>query len=1110
MARVYVSSTFTDLQDHREAVRTAIRRMGHEDVAMEHYLAEDRRPLDRCLADVRACDLYVVVMAWRYGFVPEGMDRSVTDLEYREAVAAGKPVLAFVLSDDQPWQPRLMEATPRVAEFRAELLRRRVAGVFTSKDDLARRVTEALHAWDRPTTPLMDWDVYRQAVVERYRWVRLSVIAGAQDKRVAMIPLTDVFVPQQLYPGRPEFDVPWEDAATSRDAVRVLGESRRQVVLGGPGSGKSTLFHAAVLSLCDPAAREDAVPPALRSLPVPLLVELRQYVLDGSGDFVGYVEKNVADSLNVRLPPGTVDQLLRDGGAVVFFDGLDEILDPAVRARVVDRFRAFTGRYPDCWVVVSSRIVGYDDTELGLAGFDHHTLLDFGLREIGQFVPRWYEHYVVEGEDRDAAGLIRRITDNPRLLELAGNPLLLSMMAIIYKHHDLPEKRWQLYARCTGVLLEDWDVKRKRIDTRELLRLDFPVGADQKSEILEQVAVLMLNGDKSGELNAIGYEPLRDVVAGYLESQYARPAGEARALAVEILNHLRERTHVLAEIGDGVFGFVHRTFMEYFAARHVLTGFNRRRADYPWLLNEVYARRWNDDRWHEALLLLSGMLAGQGSPVREIVDSLQDSQRSRLFAAHCLAEAGQVPPDDRAWAAGVLAATAEVVRARVAKRRAAEKVEEAIAVFGQLAVFVRADQQTSRTIAKLLASDSTHHRVAGWQLDIALAPRATRRGMALNALERPDATVRRAAIAVLEREWPGDEVVFRALGERLRTEQNSKIREPLLAALDRNWPRRPEVLDVLRRHPAHTAPHSHLCWLAEHLATAWARDREARALVLGLAGGWNRRLPDKQQWAVVHAVRAALVAGWAGVDDTAQFLDDAFGREKDLSIRLAAATALLELDAAAGLRWLRTLDAGELTGIYPVVVDLFGSDRRVLDWAIGTAVEPDFPTEEATYTLASAALARPDVELVLRAYSRYHHKWLVRATATRTMALATTRRLLQHAQPAALRGANHVRRTGQWLEEVQRAIVGGYWQSRPDLVAAVTERLTLATEQADVTILQGLLPLVEETLVDWRGAASHTGLANAVVVARDLLGRRRSARPERARGGPTAAQRAGR
>ncbi len=45
---------------------------------------------------------------------------------------------------------------------------------------------------------------------------------------MARIPLTEVFVPQQLHLGRPDYDVPTESAAPA-DSVAVLGRSMRQV-----------------------------------------------------------------------------------------------------------------------------------------------------------------------------------------------------------------------------------------------------------------------------------------------------------------------------------------------------------------------------------------------------------------------------------------------------------------------------------------------------------------------------------------------------------------------------------------------------------------------------------------------------------------------------------------------------------------------------------------------------------------------------------------------------------------------------------------------------------------------------------------------------------------
>ncbi|HAC64855.1 MAG TPA: hypothetical protein DCF68_15320, partial [Cyanothece sp. UBA12306] len=67
MAKVYISSTYGDLKDYREAVYRTISRMGHDGIAMEDYVATGKYPpLEKCMADVAACDWYVGLFAWRY------------------------------------------------------------------------------------------------------------------------------------------------------------------------------------------------------------------------------------------------------------------------------------------------------------------------------------------------------------------------------------------------------------------------------------------------------------------------------------------------------------------------------------------------------------------------------------------------------------------------------------------------------------------------------------------------------------------------------------------------------------------------------------------------------------------------------------------------------------------------------------------------------------------------------------------------------------------------------------------------------------------------------------------------------------------------------------
>lgn len=155
--KVYVSSTYQDLIEHRAAVDRTLRRMGHDVIGMEQYVAEGSKPVERCRADVRNADVYVVIVAWRYGYVPEGdtppLRRSITEVEHDEAVDAGKVVLAFLLDPEAPWPLNRVDAigsTPGagsdISRFRARLGSAYLAGIFRTPDDLASQVAAAVAA----------------------------------------------------------------------------------------------------------------------------------------------------------------------------------------------------------------------------------------------------------------------------------------------------------------------------------------------------------------------------------------------------------------------------------------------------------------------------------------------------------------------------------------------------------------------------------------------------------------------------------------------------------------------------------------------------------------------------------------------------------------------------------------------------------------------------------------------------------------------------------------------------------------------------------------------------------------------------------------------------
>jgi hypothetical protein len=94
--RVFLSSTFVDLQTHRAAVRDIVGRLGQFTLAMEQFGAREGDAQSVSTDLVAESDLYLGVIAWRYGYVPEGQERSVTHLEYKEAGRFGTPRLVFL------------------------------------------------------------------------------------------------------------------------------------------------------------------------------------------------------------------------------------------------------------------------------------------------------------------------------------------------------------------------------------------------------------------------------------------------------------------------------------------------------------------------------------------------------------------------------------------------------------------------------------------------------------------------------------------------------------------------------------------------------------------------------------------------------------------------------------------------------------------------------------------------------------------------------------------------------------------------------------------------------------------------------------------------------
>ena len=147
---VMISSTARDLPEHREQVRLACERAGFEPrEMMEHLTALNTDAVDISLRMVDEADVYIGIFASRYGYVPDGYDVSITEMEYNRAVERDKPRLIFFMHEDHPVTVKDVETGAgaiKLEALKARIGKQRVAAYFKSPLDLRGHVVEALTA----------------------------------------------------------------------------------------------------------------------------------------------------------------------------------------------------------------------------------------------------------------------------------------------------------------------------------------------------------------------------------------------------------------------------------------------------------------------------------------------------------------------------------------------------------------------------------------------------------------------------------------------------------------------------------------------------------------------------------------------------------------------------------------------------------------------------------------------------------------------------------------------------------------------------------------------------------------------------------------------------
>jgi hypothetical protein len=144
--QVFISSTFDDLREHRDAVVKAVLQLGHLPVGMEMFNAGDQTQWETIKSYIDSSDYYLVILAHRYGSKDPASGLSYTEKEYDYAGEQGVPRLGFVIDKTATWPADRVEAKAKkkLDDFKRKVSSARVIKFWDTIDKLAYHVSLSL------------------------------------------------------------------------------------------------------------------------------------------------------------------------------------------------------------------------------------------------------------------------------------------------------------------------------------------------------------------------------------------------------------------------------------------------------------------------------------------------------------------------------------------------------------------------------------------------------------------------------------------------------------------------------------------------------------------------------------------------------------------------------------------------------------------------------------------------------------------------------------------------------------------------------------------------------------------------------------------------------
>ncbi len=449
------------------------------------------------------------------------------------------------------------------------------------------------------------------------------------------IPIDDIYV-------LPNFEKrlkKQEEKKIIQTEMELLSNTYRSVILGDPGSGKSTF----ALKLCHDLSAGKIESCFCGRRVTPILIILRDYGAEKRAhgcSILRYIEGVASSRYQLEAPKGAFEYLLLNGRTMVIFDGLDELLDTSYRMEISNDIESFCTLYPSIPVIVTSRKVGYEQAPLDEKRFEVFYLMEFTEDQVTEYVKKWFalDPDLTASQIKEKANSF--LNESKIVPDLRSNPLMLALMCNIYRGENyIPRNRPDVYEKCATMLFERWDLSRG-------ISVPLPFEAHIKPAMMYLAHWIYSTETLQG---GVTEDNLVNEASKYLLARRFEDPDQAKVAARSFIDFCRGRAWVFTDTGttkegDRLYQFTHHTFLEYFTASHLVRTHSTAKTLYEVLIPRIIKREW-DVVTQLSFQILNKNVEGAGDELLKSIlkqvdgENIDERQRWNLlsFAARCLA-----------------------------------------------------------------------------------------------------------------------------------------------------------------------------------------------------------------------------------------------------------------------------------------------------------------------------------------------------------------------------------------------------------------------------------------------------------------------------------------